>query len=115
LFRYYKKKKKKILTFIQQYSLGAARFKAFEVLFQPEYIGLDCMGLAEACHLAVSLSSDSIEKRFALWDSVVVAGGPTGVKGMFCSFFLVGGGLTFIYSLDCMCNCSFGRMLLHEH
>ncbi|KAJ3416629.1 hypothetical protein HDV05_000911 [Chytridiales sp. JEL 0842] len=64
------------------YSIGTSRFLAFELLFNPSLDGLDVMGIAEAASLVVMSGHDSPEKRFQLWDSVLLTGGMAAVKGL---------------------------------
>lgn len=59
--------------------LGAERFRASEVLFNPSLIGLETPGVHEAVAMAVSKSE--LELRPALLQNVVLAGGSTATKG----------------------------------
>lgn len=60
-------------------SLGAAAFRASEVLFQPGLAGLETPGVAEAAALAVARSD--MDLRRALLAGVVLAGGATATRG----------------------------------
>ena len=60
-------------------SLGAAAFRASEVLFQPSLAGLETLGAAEAAALAVARSD--LDLRRELLAGVVLAGGGTAMRG----------------------------------
>ncbi|KAJ3219822.1 hypothetical protein HDU67_009010 [Dinochytrium kinnereticum] len=63
-------------------TIGPSRFKAHELIFQPEESGIACIGLAEAILTAVLSSTDVLEKRLLLWDNIIITGGASAVKGI---------------------------------
>ncbi|SCV02913.1 LAME_0H06216g1_1 [Lachancea meyersii CBS 8951] len=56
-------------------SIGAEKFRAPEVLFQPGLIGSECDGVAEMCHQ--SISKVDLDLRSSLCSNVVLSGGST--------------------------------------
>ncbi|KAJ3248418.1 general RNA polymerase II transcription factor [Chytriomyces hyalinus] len=63
-------------------SIGAQRHQAFEILFQPSLAGLDQVGLAEATYITAMGATDALEKRFSLWESILLTGGVSNVAGL---------------------------------
>lgn len=62
-------------------NLGSERFRAAEVLFSPEKVGLECQGVQEA--LLTSIQKTDIDLRNTLYSSIFCAGGTTMMTG-FC-------------------------------
>ncbi|KAJ3172816.1 hypothetical protein HDU87_007818 [Geranomyces variabilis] len=85
----------------KKFTIGAARYRCPEVLFDPISTLLEpetssktnattaflppCthakMGIAEACYLAVTEACE-VERRTLLWDSLLVTGGSSALKGL---------------------------------
>lgn len=63
----------------EQITIGAAAFRAPEVLFSPQLIGEECEGIHEV--LAKAVQKSDMDLRRSLWSSVVLSGGSTMVKG----------------------------------
>lgn len=63
----------------QQISIGAAAFRAPEVMFNPALIGEECEGVHEV--LAYAVQKSDMDLRRSLWSSVVLSGGSTLFRG----------------------------------
>ncbi|KAJ3001310.1 UNVERIFIED_CONTAM: Arp2/3 complex subunit, actin nucleation center, partial [Siphonaria sp. JEL0065] len=63
-------------------SIGPERYQAFEILFQPHLANLEILGLAEALYTVAMGSTEFLDKRFSLWDSVLLTGGVSVVPGI---------------------------------
>ena len=59
--------------------VGAERFRAPEILFNPEIIGLEYPGIAQM--VADSISRTDMDLRKALFANIVLSGGSTLTKG----------------------------------
>ena len=59
--------------------LGAARFRAPEVLFSPDLIGEECYGVHE--QLLYAIKKSDMDLRRNLWANIVLSGGTTMLKG----------------------------------
>lgn len=59
--------------------IGAARFRAPEVLFRPDLIGEECEGLHEV--LVFSIQRSDLDLRKTLYHNIVLSGGSTLFKG----------------------------------
>ncbi|KAJ3123587.1 general RNA polymerase II transcription factor [Physocladia obscura] len=62
-----------------------AAIKRVEWVYQghkPSLAGLDVVGIAEAAYLVAMNSLEPLDKRFALWDSVLITGGLSVVPGL---------------------------------
>ncbi|KAF8941498.1 actin family [Dissophora ornata] len=64
----------------KKFSVGPARFKAFDPLFNPDLVGKRVLNIVEAIH-AAQLGCKG-EKRQPLWEAMVVTGGSCQVKGL---------------------------------
>ncbi|KAJ3268137.1 Actin-like protein 8, partial [Blyttiomyces sp. JEL0837] len=63
-------------------TIGSARFKAFEVLFDPSLSGSSQIGIPDLIYLSITASTDNLEKRLLLWDSILLTGGLSAVRGL---------------------------------
>lgn len=63
--------------------IGSAKFRAPEVLFQPDLIGEESQGLHEV--LANSIKKCDMDLRRTLYQNIVMAGGSTLFKGTKCN------------------------------
>ena len=59
--------------------IGPAKFRAPEVLFQPDLIGEECQGIHEV--LSNSIQKCDMDLRRTLYQNIVLAGGSTLLKG----------------------------------
>ncbi len=67
--------------------VGAARFRAPEVLFRPDLIGEECEGLHEV--LVFSIQRSDLDLRKTLYHNIVLSGGSTLYKVMIlCKSFI---------------------------
>lgn len=64
----------------QVITVGSARFRVPEVLFQPSFVGLESDGIHDMMHK--SISSCDIDVRRDLYSNIVLSGGTTMFKGM---------------------------------
>ncbi|KAI9359600.1 actin family [Zopfochytrium polystomum] len=64
------------------YPIGAARFKVMECLFDPSLAKVHEMSIADLAVLVAGASVEQLDKRLALWDSVLLTGGVSPVKGL---------------------------------
>lgn len=61
------------------YQVGQARFRAPEVLFRPDLIGEESVGIHEALICAIHKSDMDLRKQ--LYQNIVISGGSTLFKG----------------------------------
>lgn len=59
--------------------IGAARFRASEVLFRPDLLGEECEGIHEVLMYAIQKSDMDLRKT--LYQNIVLSGGSTLLKG----------------------------------
>ncbi|KAF9101782.1 hypothetical protein BGX27_011336 [Mortierella sp. AM989] len=64
----------------KQFTVGNARYKAFEPLFNPDLVGKRVLNIVEAIH-AAQLGCKA-EKRQSLWEAIIITGGSCQVKGL---------------------------------
>ncbi|KAF9437389.1 hypothetical protein BGZ76_000924 [Entomortierella beljakovae] len=64
----------------KQFTVGNARYKAYEPLFNPDLVGKRTLNIIEAIHAAQF--GCKAEKRQSLWESIIVTGGSCQVKGL---------------------------------
>ncbi|ORX95623.1 actin-domain-containing protein [Basidiobolus meristosporus CBS 931.73] len=64
----------------KKFMIGDARFRCAEPLFDPSLVGVQCLSLPEAIHLAIF--SCEPEKRATLWENVILTGGVSKLKGL---------------------------------
>jgi len=64
------------------FTVGSARYKAVEPLFNPDLVGKRVLNIVEAIH-AAQLGCKA-EKRQSLWESIIVTGGSCQTAGMSC-------------------------------
>ncbi|KAJ3234327.1 hypothetical protein HDU81_001483, partial [Chytriomyces hyalinus] len=48
----------------------------------PSLAGLDQVGLAEATYITAMGATDALDKRFSLWESILLTGGVSNVAGL---------------------------------
>ncbi|KAI1317506.1 hypothetical protein EDD11_008313 [Mortierella claussenii] len=70
----------KLTLFNLQFTVGSARYHAFDPLFNPDLVGKRVLNLIEAIH-AAQLACKA-EKRQSLWEAIIVTGGSCQVKGL---------------------------------
>ena len=93
--------------------LGPERFRAAEVLFQPDLIGLEVPGVHEMIINSIQLSDMDLRKT--LYSNIVLAGGSTLFRGMLAPVFGTRGGRgegggqkgRCTLFLGCCCCCCF--------
>ena len=66
--------------------MGSERFKAPEILFNPELIGLEYAGIHQV--VVDSINRTDLDLRKNLFANVVLSGGSTLYKGNFSFFFI---------------------------
>ncbi|KAG0024015.1 hypothetical protein BGZ80_006666 [Entomortierella chlamydospora] len=64
----------------KEFTVGSARYKAYEPLFNPDLVGKRVLNIIEAIH-AAQLGCKA-EKRQSLWEAIIVTGGSCQVKGL---------------------------------
>jgi actin-related protein len=64
-----------------QFTVGSARYKAYDPLFNPDLVGKRVLNIIEAIHAAHF--GCKAEKRQSLWEAIIVTGGSCQVKGMY--------------------------------
>ncbi|KAF9349496.1 hypothetical protein BGX26_012226 [Mortierella sp. AD094] len=64
----------------KEFTVGNARYKAYEPLFNPDLVGKRVLNVIEAIH-AAQLGCKA-EKRQSLWEAIIVTGGSCQVKGL---------------------------------
>jgi len=67
-----------------QLQLGAERFRAPEILFNPELIGEEYAGVHQV--VVDSINRVDLDLRKSLFSNIVLSGGSTLCKGISCSF-----------------------------
>ncbi|KAF9206133.1 hypothetical protein BGZ49_002960 [Haplosporangium sp. Z 27] len=64
----------------KEFTVGSARYKAYEPLFDPDLVGKRVLNIIEAIH-AAQLGCKA-EKRQSLWEAIIVTGGSCQVNGL---------------------------------
>ncbi len=70
-----------INIYICLFQLGTSRYRAPEVLFNPELIGEECEGIHEI--LSGSIQRSDMDLRRTLYQNIVLSGGSSLFRGMF--------------------------------
>ncbi|TPX66978.1 hypothetical protein SpCBS45565_g04079 [Spizellomyces sp. 'palustris'] len=65
----------------KQISIGSARYRSTDILFDPIAAGKHTLSIQEACYLAVTEACEP-ERRTSLWDNLMLTGGCSLLKGM---------------------------------
>lgn len=86
--------------------IGAARFRAPEVLFRPDLIGEECEGLHEV--LVFSIQRSDLDLRKTLYHNIVLSGGSTLFKVILRIFYNV---MFFIQFSNCFRALEIGYWL----
>jgi actin-related protein len=63
------------------FQLGTSRYRAPEILFNPELIGEECEGIHEI--LSGSIQRSDMDLRRTLYQNIVLSGGSTLFRGIF--------------------------------
>lgn len=63
----------------KKFTVGSARYKVAEPLFNPDLVGKRILNVVEAIHAA--LLGCKAEKRQSLWESIIVTGGSCQLEG----------------------------------
>ncbi|KAG0052775.1 hypothetical protein BGZ83_002129 [Gryganskiella cystojenkinii] len=64
----------------KMFTVGSARFRAAEPLFNPDLVGKRALNIVEAIHAA--LLGCKAEKRQSLWEAIIVTGGSCQIAGL---------------------------------
>ncbi|KAK3828784.1 MAG: actin family [Benniella sp.] len=64
----------------KSFTVGSARYKAYDPLFNPDLVGKRVLNIIEAIHAAQF--GCKAEKRQSLWEAIIVTGGSCQVKGL---------------------------------
>ncbi|KAG0364967.1 actin-domain-containing protein [Gamsiella multidivaricata] len=64
----------------KKFTVGSARYKAYDPLFNPDLIGKRVLNIIEAIH-AAQLGCKA-EKRQSLWEAIILTGGSCQIKGL---------------------------------
>ncbi|KAG0250030.1 general RNA polymerase II transcription factor [Mortierella polycephala] len=64
----------------KKFTVGSARYKATEPLFNPDLVGKRVLNIIETIHAAQF--GCKAEKRQSLWESIIVTGGSCQIKGL---------------------------------